>query len=190
MARQYDPIFVLGHLKCALDATGTELFFLLGPVCLLAFAMHCVSRALCRQFGHRVTAYLTGWLGTPVHEIGHAAAGILFGFRILEMKLWRPAARDGILGYVRMAPPGVGDPRRAVGPFFIGTGPLLFGATLISLAAHYLLNAEFVPIGRTHRLAESNLAWQYIADTLWRETYDASVEVLSSTFTKQAYQAA
>ncbi|HDV6143757.1 TPA: hypothetical protein RJN86_001064 [Pseudomonas aeruginosa] len=96
------------------------LIFLAPPVIILIF--------------DRVTSYLakdafavysaTGVVGTPVHELGHALACLIFGMRITKMKLYAPDRATGILGYVNFAY----NPQstlHAVGLVVQGIAPLL-----------------------------------------------------------------
>ena len=44
---------------------------------------------------------LFGWLGTIIHELGHALFCIIFRHKITEMKLFDPDPETGTLGYVQ-----------------------------------------------------------------------------------------
>ena len=96
---------------------------------------------LCRIFysgagraGHGLCV-ATGLIGTPIHELGHALFCLLFGHKIVEMRLFQPNSEDGVLGYVNHSY----NPRNVyhqIGNFFIGVGPIVFGSgALIALMA-------------------------------------------------------
>lgn len=135
------------HLGVAAKTTAAQLAFLLGPALLLCLAMQWLAHAVRGHLGTRVDAYLTGWLGTPIHELGHAVMALLFGFRVEAIKLWDPSCRGGSIGYVRIAPGKAGRLRRAVAPFFIGTGPILAGVLAVYAAGRLLLGGQlFAPL--------------------------------------------
>jgi hypothetical protein len=88
----------------------------------------------------------TGWLGTSVHELSHAAMCLLFGHRIVRLSLFRPDPKSARLGYVQHA----FNPRNlyhVVGSLFIGLAPLAGGA-----AALVGLLWLFFPAAATHVL--------------------------------------
>ena len=75
--------------------------------------------------------------GTIVHETAHALFCLIFRHRILEMKLFSPC-QDGTLGMVNHS----WDPKslyQRTGNFFIGTGPIIVGITVIALATAWLM---------------------------------------------------
>jgi hypothetical protein len=81
---------------------------------------------------------LFGWLGTIIHELGHAFFCIVFRHKITAMKLFDPDPETGTLGYVQHTyEPS--NPYQTAGNFFIGIGPILMGAALIYLALFLLL---------------------------------------------------
>jgi len=91
-----------------------------------------------QTFGYRTEIFVTAWIGTPVHEMGHAFFCLLFGHKIKKIKLFSPNAKDGSLGSVEHSY----NPRniyQRVGNFFIGAGPLFFGSAIIFLLIWFLL---------------------------------------------------
>jgi len=80
----------------------------------------------------------TGWIGTPVHELGHAIFCILFRHKIVEMKLYNPNPDDGTLGYIKHQYNSKSTFQK-IGNFFIGIGPILFGALVLYAALYYLM---------------------------------------------------
>ena len=75
----------------------------------------------------------TALLGTPVHELGHAAMCLLFGHKITRMKLWSPGGRGGLYGYVEHSYHRK-NPWAQMGNLFIGMGPLFSGLGVVVLA--------------------------------------------------------
>lgn len=129
--------------------TLAQLFILLGPGLLLAFIMYFITqweRDLGgRVFNWKIWVYGT-FLGTVVHELGHAIAAILFGHRIVDIKLFDPDPESGMLGYVKHAY-NPNNLYQRVGNFFIGIGPVIFGPLVIYLALLGLVGWDvFAPL--------------------------------------------
>ncbi len=135
--------------RIMLDAAAGSLKQLL-PVLLplLGFGWlihHCsrmLERSAVRLLGVRGYLYLFGWLGTAVHELGHALFCPLFGHRITAMRLcsFNPRSRD--TGYVSHEFNGL-NPYHSVGNFFISIGPLVLGSALIYVVLRYLAGLPF-----------------------------------------------
>lgn len=90
-----------------------------------------------RAFGLK-GVYATAWLGTPIHELSHAALCLVFGHRVTEMKLFQKSDAHGTIGYVAHAynPDSL---YQRIGNFFIGTAPLFGGSLAILLFGRVLL---------------------------------------------------
>jgi hypothetical protein len=134
----------LRYAGSAAAATATQLALLLGPGLALAALMHALSGFMERRTSRALggAAYLLfGWLGTAVHELGHALFCLLFGHRITGIRLFDFAPRDGTRGHVSHSFDPA-NPWQQVGNFFIGIAPILFGTLVIVLAARGLLGAE------------------------------------------------
>lgn len=97
-----------------------------------------LSWLFCRLFTHLVGGHLghravmwTAWIGTPVHEIGHALMCLLFGHRITEMRLYSPNSETNTLGYVSHSY----HPRNVyhqLGNLCIGLGPIFSGGAVMT----------------------------------------------------------
>ena len=72
---------------------------------------------------------ITGMLGSPVHELSHVVACLLFGLRIRKMSLYSPNAITGQLGYVTFTyrPTSM---RNAIGMAVQGIAPLISGGLI------------------------------------------------------------
>ncbi len=96
-----------------------------------------------KSFGDRSEIFLTAWIGTPVHELGHAFFCLVFRHKITKISLFRPNSKDGTLGYVEHGYDRT-NIYHLVGHFFIGAGPIFFGSAVILGLLYYLL-----PDGKT-----------------------------------------
>jgi hypothetical protein len=134
----------LHYTGSAAAATVAQLALLLGPGLVLAALMHALSGFVERRTSRVLggAAYLIfGWLGTAVHETGHALFCLLFGHRITGVKLFDFAPRDGTRGHVSHTFDPA-NPWQSAGNFFIGIAPILFGTLVIVAAARGLLGAQ------------------------------------------------
>ena len=151
----------------------------MGPALALAFVMNYIAgfvehRAY-RLMGRNLYLGLFGWLGTAVHEMGHALFCIIFRHRIVQIQLFKPDSKTGALGYVKHGY----NPRsiyQNVGNFFIGIGPIVLGTVSIFLLSIYLLELDILrtditlnssDLGSWHGLKElAQNVWESLIDTL------------------------
>jgi len=117
---------VLLFLSCFLNI----LLYTLGVIVICGLLMEgCYAlcfRLLGRRQG-RAFWFATSWLGTPVHELGHAAMCLLFGHKIEKMRLF-PDRRGVAMvqhSYNRK------NPWATMGNLFIGIGPIFSGLAVI-----------------------------------------------------------
>ena len=119
-----------------------QFFSLFGFILMFGLLLYFISRSTRMAFsnsGHsKLDVFFTGWIGTPVHEIGHAVFCILFGHRITDINLYSPNSQDGTLGYVNHSFNSKSLFQR-IGGFFIGTGPILLGSFVLYLLAKFCL---------------------------------------------------
>ena len=71
-------------------------------------------------------------IGTPIHELGHAAMCLLCGHKISRLVLWQPPTADGQLGYVQHTYNSKSLPQK-LGNLLISTGPIFSGMAVLSL---------------------------------------------------------
>lgn len=129
-------------------ATLIQLVILLGPILVLAFIMNFIARKnenlSYKVLGQKVYLYVFGWLGTSVHELGHAIFAIIFAHKVSQIKLFTPGSGKS-LGQVKHSYTK-GNPYQTIGNFFIGIGPILIGTFLLFAFTWYLfgLNIFYV----------------------------------------------
>ncbi|MFZ2803933.1 MAG: hypothetical protein WA001_01795 [Patescibacteria group bacterium] len=80
----------------------------------------------------------TAWIGTPVHELCHLLFALLFGHRIVRVRLFAPNRETGELGEVQHSY-NPGNFYQVAGNFFIGAAPTIGGAFVLGLLAYFLL---------------------------------------------------
>ncbi len=133
---------MLDFLKLVVLTTFSQLIWLLGLLFVFGLVLYVFARftrlTYVKSVGHKMDIVFTGWIGTPVHELGHALFCLVFRHRILEMKLYTPNATDGTLGYVHHAY-NSNSTYQKIGNFFIGVGPIIFGAIVLYTALYYLI---------------------------------------------------
>lgn len=143
---------VLVFLKDLIFATFGQMASLLGGVFIFGLLIHFISgltfRSLERSLG-RAGVYLVAWLGTPVHELGHAIFCLIFMHRIVEVAFFKPDPATGSLGYVYHKW-NRRNPWAVLGNFFIGIGPVILGCLVL-----FGLFRLFIP--------ESGSAWDTIS---------------------------
>lgn len=121
-----------------------QIVFTIGIIFLFGWLIALCNRKFYANFGKYgiIVCYMTGFIGTPVHELSHALACLVFGHKITEIKLFQINSDDGTLGYVRHSynPKNI---YQRIGNFFIGIAPILVILSLLYLVA-WLLMPGFV----------------------------------------------
>ena len=124
---------------------------------------------------------LFGWLGTSVHELGHAVFCLIFRHKITRMKLFDPDPGTGTLGYVEHSynPANI---YQLAGNFFIGIGPILLGTAVIYLVSYFLLGLHPFQNTASLQITEIQLdSWNAIGQLL-QNIGTSSLSFLGSIF--------
>ncbi len=131
---------------------------LLGPLAILSFLMNFISISLSRTgfaiFGRNGFIYGFKWIGTPVHEVGHALFAFLFGHKITGIKLFDPSAKDGSFGSVTHTYKSW-NIYHEIGNLFIGIGPVLMCSISLYIITYFLFGIGFKPGGAVLLTLES-----------------------------------
>lgn len=119
---------------------GLQVLFTIGVIVVFGFLIALCNRQFYANFGRsgRVVCYATGFIGTPIHELCHALFCIIFGHKIVEIKLFQISDEDGTLGYVSHSY-NRRNVYHQIGNFFIGIAPILGITALLYLFAWLLL---------------------------------------------------
>jgi len=131
----------LDFIKDLLVATFSQMASLFAGIVVFGLLIHFIShmtfKSLERSFGSKGT-YLVSWLGTPIHELGHAIFCIIFLHKIVEIKFFEPDPVTGILGYVHHTWNRF-NPWHILGNFFIGIGPVILGCGALFALFYFLI---------------------------------------------------
>lgn len=106
----------------------------IGTIIIFGLLIALCNKAFYKNLGRAAlpVCYVTGFIGTPIHECSHALFCLLFGHKIVEMKLFTLNDKEGALGYVRHTYNPKNIYQRA-GNFFIGIAPILVISALLYL---------------------------------------------------------
>lgn len=135
LTKVWDVIWNTIGLTFGIAVSMFGLMFILG---LLLYLFARFSRTtFTKTLGLRAEVFFTAWIGAPVHELGHAVFCLLFGHKITKINLFTPNSKDGTLGLVEHSYNKKNLYHR-IGSFFIGAGPIIFGALIILALLQFL----------------------------------------------------
>ena len=124
----------------ALLLLAEQLVGLFGVIALCAVVLSWLQRLAHRQYvetwGWR-SLYITAWLGTPVHELGHYFFAKIFNHRVHKVALFSPHSETGLLGQVTHSYETSSWYQR-FGNLFVGAAPLIFGPLVIVVLLAFL----------------------------------------------------
>ena len=110
-----------------------QVIFTVGIIFVFGLLFSFCRKTFCRllgNFGIFIINYVTGWIGTPVHELSHAFFHVIFGHKVEKIDLYSPNDGDDALGYV-MYRYNEKNLYQKIGLFFSGIGPLIGGSAVI-----------------------------------------------------------
>jgi hypothetical protein len=132
---------VLLFVKDLLMATLGQIASLFLGVFIFGLLIHFISQLMFKSLGSALGpkgTYLVAWLGTPIHELGHALFCLIFLHKIEEIRFFRPDPVTGTLGYVyhKWNPK---NPWQVLGNFFIGVSPIVLGCAVLFGLFYFLI---------------------------------------------------
>ncbi len=179
------------YIKLVVLTTFGQLVWLLGLLFIFGFFLYLLARftrsTYVKTTGQTLDIFVTGWIGTPIHELGHAIFCLIFRHKITEIKLYSPNSDDGTLGYVNHS----FDPKniyQKIGNFFIGIGPIIFGTFVIYGLLYYLVpNTKdvfsFIEVQSKVLIKSLHGEFAGILNSLW----DSTLNTLETLFKKSNY---
>jgi len=177
---------ILSYLWQSLSAALLQILILCGPgfflTLILNFETGFIQKRAVAAMGQGWYLGLFGWLGTIVHELGHAACCVIFWHKIDEMQLFHPDPETGTLGYVKHSYNRT-NLYQLAGNFFIGIGPILLGTAVIFLLAYWLLDLNFLSAGSSFISTSAQLdSWEALKEllqNLWNSSSQLLVDIFS-----------
>ncbi len=117
-----------------LESFFVQMVFVFGFVILCGMFISFCNKCLYDACGDAAFSIvrLTGYIGTPVHELSHALMCLLFGHNITKMKLVNTDRRSKTLGYVEHTYYKT-NLYHQIGNYFIGISPILAGGAVTLL---------------------------------------------------------
>ena len=174
---------VLIFIKDLLLATLSQIVSLFAGLFVFGLLMQFVSqltfRSMERAFGKGV--YLVAWLGTPIHELGHAFFCVIFGHRIEDISLFRPDPVTGTLGYVYHKW-NRKNPWHVLGNFFIGIGPMVLGCAVL-FGLFYFLIPGSSGVWDSISLSVNTVSRDSLLASYWALFTDSAVVIIQIIFT-------
>jgi hypothetical protein len=176
----------LSYLWAATLASLIQIGIFLFPGLVLAFIMNYesgfVQRRAILTLGKGWYLGLFGWLGTIIHELGHATFCLIFRHKITAMKLFDPDPETGTLGYVEHSYNSK-SLYQLVGNFFIGIGPILLATIIICLLSYLLLGINPFKLAGNFSFAFSHIySWDTLIQVfqlLWTSSTSLLYQVFS-----------
>jgi len=132
---------MINFLIQVIQATFIQIISILGIFFLLGFILAEIQKATLKNYSRSIGwrgILWTAWIGTPVHEYGHAFFALLFRHKINNIVLFSPNPHTGELGQVNHSYNKKSFYQNA-GNFFIGLAPLIFGPFLLVLLLYILV---------------------------------------------------
>ena len=176
--------------------TVIDLFQLFGSIIIFGFVLYVLSsitrRIFAKTLGSKTEVYLTGWIGTPIHELSHALFCLIFRHKINDIKLFN--TKSDTIGYVLHSY----DSRswyQQIGNFFIGVGPIIIGTLIvyllfILLAPELKSNIFKMPHVQYKQMFNSEIlsVLYYSVSNIFVYTYNIFINIIKNVITYSSFK--
>jgi hypothetical protein len=177
-------MLVLVFIKDLIITTFSQMASLLAGVFLFGLSIHFISlitfRSIERAFSSKGT-YLVAWLGTPIHELGHAIFCVIFMHKIMEIKFFKPDPLTGTLGYVSHQW-NRSNPWQVLGNLFIGIGPVIIGSAVLFAIFYFLIPDSSLTLAEIESKA-SEIDNSYVIGSYFEVIRASAFTIVKSIFT-------
>ncbi|MEI0559040.1 hypothetical protein [Brachyspira intermedia] len=179
-----------------LSKTIIDLFRSFGSIIIFGFILYVLSsitrRIFAKTLGSKTEVYITGWIGTPIHELSHALFCLLFKHKINDIKLFN--TKSDTIGYVLHSY----DSRswyQQMGNFFIGVGPIIIGTLIVYLLfillAPELKNNVFeIPAIKYKQVFNSDILsiFYYTISNIFVYTYNIFINIIKNVIAYSSFK--
>ncbi|MCD8286950.1 MAG: metalloprotease family protein [Clostridia bacterium] len=157
----------MDYTKSVFIAFLLQIVLTIGVIVVFGLLISLCNRGFYSSFKRHAKAvcYATGVIGTPVHELSHALFCVIFGHRIVDMKLFQISSEDGTLGYVAHTY-NHRNVYQQIGNFFIGVAPIIVIAALMYLFA-WLLLPSFTQTINTLPATIESVSFKPLMQNVW-----------------------
>ena len=114
-------------------------------------------RTVVSVLGYRCSIYITGWIGTPVHELSHIVVLWVFRIKVIGFRLFSLDLENETLGHVYSSLDHK-NPLHRLGWSLSSIAPLVVGISLIFVLGSFLvpgLSSTFAHVGNTPLYVET-----------------------------------
>lgn len=182
---------VIEFFKTTLIATFSQFIWLFGLLFIFGLILYLLARftrtTYVKVTGSTLDVFVTGWIGTPIHELGHAILCLIFRHKVTEIKLYSPNNNDGTLGYVNHTYDSKSIYQK-VGNFFIGIGPILLGAFVIYWLFYFLVpNSQnvFASLNTQSKVLIKGIHGEF--NGIWESLYNSVLITFNTLFSKENF---
>jgi len=159
---------VLAFITNLIIATFSQMVSLFVGIFLFGLIIHFISHITFKSIERAFTSkgtYVVAWLGTPIHELGHALFCVIFMHKIVEIEFFKPDPLTGTLGYVYHKW-NRSNPWQVLGNFFIAIGPVVLGCFTLFIIFYFLIPDSSLVwdsiVVQFDEISQSYSMWSYL----------------------------
>lgn len=123
-----------------------QIVIIIGAVYIVGFLINILNKTFYKLLNYnKPIVYITGIIGTPIHELSHAFICMVFFHKIKKIKFFQLPKEDGVMGYVEHTY-NKKNIYHLIGCFFISVAPIFIGSLIIYLLIRVMLPNAFSEI--------------------------------------------